>query len=76
LKHYYKQANKSFQRGFRLAGANKSDRFALAPYAPSAAAAHAMTIQGQNKFCDINEAFQKELGLGWYRVLTKKALKH
>jgi hypothetical protein len=26
------------------------------------------TIPGQDKYCDINDAFQKELGLGWYRA--------
>jgi hypothetical protein len=38
------------------------------PGAPPYYFQQAKTIQGQNKFCDINEAFQKELGLGWYRA--------
>lgn len=28
---------------------------------------HAKVIVGQKNYCDINEAFEKELGLGWYR---------
>ena len=28
------------------------------------------TIPGRNKYCDINDAFQKELGLGRYRSFT------
>lgn len=38
------------------------------PGAPPYYFQHAKTIQGKNKYCDINEAFQKELGLGWYRA--------
>ncbi|MDD5543021.1 MAG: hypothetical protein PHX83_07575 [Acidobacteriia bacterium] len=30
------------------------------------------TIPGQEKYCDINNAFQRELGLGWYRTDRKK----
>lgn len=30
------------------------------------------TIPGQGKYCDINKAFQKELGLGWYRTDREK----
>jgi hypothetical protein len=30
------------------------------------------TILGQKKYCDINDAFQEELGLGWYRADRKK----
>ena len=29
---------------------------------------HVKTIQAKRKYCDINEAFEKELGLGWYRT--------
>ncbi len=31
------------------------------------------TIPGKGKYCDINDAFQKELGLGWYRTDKEKA---